>query len=67
MQPHAEAAQKEQNSEFRRQIKIIGLRTQASNFWVLSIFEIPVQTEFSSPKSYPEGKVLMAETSDYAS
>jgi len=41
MQPQAEAAQKEQNSDFRRPIKVIGLRMQASNFWVLSIFEIP--------------------------
>lgn len=41
MQPQAEAAQKEQNSDFRRPIKIIGLRFQASNFWGSSIFEIP--------------------------
>lgn len=64
MQPQAEAAQKEQNSSFRRPIKTIGFRIQASNFCILSVSEIPAQSDFSFPKLYPEVRVLMVETSD---
>lgn len=64
MQAQAEAAQKEQNSGFRRPIKTIGFRIQASNFCMLSISEIPAQTDFSFPKLYPEVRVVMVETSD---